>query len=330
MPFRSWCLMLAAVLATLALGVPALRYQVLAVHAPGLADAGLRKLGNVTVDAVAGGFLLSAPGDGKSRGLVWPLPLPEGSQAVRVEALVTLAAVGEGDQPWHRAMLSVRFIDAAGKGHERAVLMRGGSGVFAVDKLILLPLGNVGLEAAARLLRVGGALTVSDLRVSLLAERAWVPAAVAVLWAVWLLAFAALLVHWLRSAHHRLLLVVVFVGVLTAVMMPGDWRDVLQQWATTLLGWRPPDATGGGLSDYVHFSMFALLGAALTVARRDLRSGWLLAELVLLAVASEVVQVLVPGREAGWQDVALDAGGAVLGVALASLAINRVRRSGNA
>lgn len=314
MPFRSWCLMLAAVLATLALGVPALRYQVLAVHAPGLADAGLRKLGNVTVDAVSGGFLLSAPGDGKSRGLVWPLPLPEGSQAVRVEALVTLAAVGEGDQPWHRAMLSVRLIDGAGKGHERAALMRGGSGVFAVDKLILLPPGSVGLEAMARLLRVGGALTVSDLRVSLLAERAWVPAAVTVLWAVWLLAFAALLVHWLRTARQRWLLALVFVGVLAAVAMPGAWRDALQGWVIEWLGaWAPPTGQGG-LADYVHFAMFAGLGAALALARPDLRGVWLMAELALLAVASEVIQTLVPGREGGWLDIALDTSGALLGV----------------
>lgn len=321
MPFRSWWLMLAAIIATLALGVPALRYQVLVVHAPALADAGLRKLGDVSVDAVGGGFLLKAPDGAKTRGLVWPLALPEGSQALRVEAVVTLEAVGEGEKPWHRAMLSARMIDAGKKGHERAALMASGSGVFAVDKLIPLPPGSVELEAMARLLSVGGAMSVSNLRLSLLAERAWVPAAAAGLWLFWLLALAVFLLHWLRTAQHRLLLATVFIGVLVAVMIPGEWRNILQQWVTVVIGWRAPGAAGADLSDHVHFLMFALLGTALSVARHDLPVGRLLAELLLLAVASEVVQMLVPGREAGWGDVALDAGGAMLGV----LVVNLVR-----
>lgn len=319
MPFRSWWLMLAAIVATLALGVPVLRYQVLAVHAPALADVTMRRIGDVSVDAVAGGFLLKAPDGAKTCGLVWPLALPEGSQALRVEAVVTLEAVGEGEKPWHRAMLSARMIDANKKGYERAALMASGSGIFAVDKLILLPPGGVELEAMARLLSVGGAMSVSDLRLSLLAERAWVPAAVGGLGLLWLLAFAVFLFYWLRTARHRLLLAMVFIGVLVAVMIPGEWRNILQQWVTAAIGWNPPGAAGGGLSDYVHFAMFALLGAALSVARHDLHVGRLLAELGLLAVASEVVQMLVPGREAGWGDVALDACGAMLGVLVVNL-----------
>jgi VanZ family protein len=49
----------------------------------------------------------------------------------------------------------------------------------------------------------------------------------------------------------------------------------------------------------------------------------LLAGLLLLALATEVVQLLVPGREAGWLDVGLNIGGALLGVGLAQLGSRR-------
>jgi len=145
------------------------------------------------------------------------------------------------------------------------------------------------------------------------------------LWIVWLLAFGNLLVHWLHAARYRVALVLVFAGVLGAVVMPGEWRDFLQLHVTTAvhgwladwLGWSFPVAEGRGLSDYVHFLMFALLGMALALARPDLAVWRLIGGLILLGAATEVVQLLVPGREGGWQDVALDATGAVLGVLLA-------------
>lgn len=323
MPFRSWLLMLVAIAATLVLALPGVRYASLQVVEPSLLDQGMRRLGDPAVDALPGGFLLKAADAENTRGLEWSVPVIDAAVAVRVQADVVLLDVGEGEKRWHRAMISVRMLDAQKKASERVAFMGSGSQAMAVDTLILLVPDTAALQVMARLLRVPGEFSVSALRLSWLSERPWVPVAMLALSVVWLLAFAGLLIHWLHAARYRAALALVFVAVLAAVAMPGEWRDALQQWVSVwladLLGGPLPMLSGGGLSDYVHFAMFAALGGALALARRDLRAGWLLAELVLLAVATEVVQTLVPGREAGWLDIGLDAAGGLLGVLLVRL-----------
>lgn len=122
-------------------------------------------------------------------------------------------------------------------------------------------------------------MLVSDLRVSLLAEHVWVPVAMVGLWAASLLALAALLV-------------LVFVDVLVALAMPGVWRDALQGWLIKWLGAWVQSTGQGRVADYVHFALFAGLGAVLAVARPDWRWSRLILELLLLAAASEVIQSL--------------------------------------
>lgn len=314
--------MLAAIAATLLLTLPNVRYATLMSVTPLLSDDGARRLAEPDLLAVPGGFVLTAADTGKSRGVVWPLPVAAGAVAMRVQAQVELVAVGEGEKPWHRAMLSLRMVDEGGKGHERAAFAGSGTLVGSVDTVIMLVPEVVESQLSVRLLRVTGSMTVGDLRVFWLAERAWVPVAMLALSVLWMLAFGALLVHWLHAARYRWALVAVFASVLGAVVMPGEWRDVLQLHVTTVvhawladwLGWSFPVADGRGLSDYVHFLMFALLGLALALARPDLAVWRLVGGLILLGGATEVTQLLVPGRDAGWLDVALNVAGAVVGV----------------
>lgn len=318
--------------ATLLLNLPEVRYSTLASVTPTLADEGLRRLGEPVLTPLPVGFVLSAADSEKTRGLAWALPLADGAQAVRVEALVALDAVSEGEKPWHRAMLSVRMVDAQGKARERAAFIGAGTQAGAVDSVIPLVPEATELQLMARLLRVPGTFSVSELRLSWVVERAWVSPALLALWVLWLVAFGALLAHWLHAARYRAGLVLAFSLVLAAVVMPGEWRDVLQQqvtafvhqWLADWLGWSMPVSEGRGLSDYVHFLMFALLGAALAVARRDLAAWRLIGGLILLGAATEIVQFLVPGREGGWLDVGLDAGGAMLGVLMVRLRFMRM------
>ncbi|MDG3064859.1 VanZ family protein [Thauera mechernichensis] len=317
--------------ATLLLNLPEVRYSTLASVKPTLADEGLRRFGEPVLANLPDGFALSATNRDRTRGLAWALPMADGAQAVRVLAEVALDAVGEGEEPRHRAMLSVRMVDAQGKTHERAAFMGAGTQAGAVDSVILLLPETTELQLMAQLLRVPGTFSVSELRLSWLVERTWVSTALLALWVLWLVPFGALLAHWLQAARYRAELVLAFALVLAAVVMPGEWRDVLQQqvtmvlyqWLADWLGWSMPVSEGRGLSDYMHFLMFALLGAALAVARRDLAAWRLIGGLILLGAATEVLQFLVPGREGGWLDVGLDAGGAMLGVLMARLGFTR-------
>lgn len=322
--FYSWVLLAAAVAATLLLNLPEVRYVSLASVSPALVDEGVRRLGEPTISVLPGGLALSAADAVRTRGLAWPLPVVAESTAVRVRGELALADVGEGEKTWHRAILSIRTVDANAKARERTAFKGSGTRFQAVDEVILLPPETKEFQLMLRLLHVPGKFEVQDLRLDWLVERAWVPPAVLAMWVLWLLAFGALLAHWLHIARFRLALLLAFAGVVVAVTLPGEWRNALLQyvtpwvndWLLAWFDWRLPQVDGRGLSDYGHFLMFALLGAALSWARPDLSRGQLLAGLFLLAMATEVVQLLVPGREAGWLDVGFNAVGAFLGVML--------------
>lgn len=319
MPFRSWLLMLLAIVATLGLSLSGVRYASLAEVLPSLADETVRRVGNPAVDGVAGGFLLSAVDDRQHRGLIWTiLPVP-GALALRVRGEVVLDAVSAGGKRWERAHVAVRQMDAQKKAVERSVFAGSGSLVQHVDAVVPLQFDAVQVDLMARLLKVSGSMTVSGLRLDWLVERPWVPLAMLVLWVLWLLAFGDLMVRWLLGARYRPALILVFGLVLAAILMPGNWRDMLEMWVAGLLPVKPGGLGGLGLSDFVHFGMFLLLGLALALARPDVSPGWLLVDLVLLAAATEVVQLLVLERQASWADFAVDSLGAALGVLLAFL-----------
>ena len=333
--FLQLTVLVLAMAATLLLNLPEVRYVSLASVSPALVDEGVRRLGEPTISVLPSGLALIATDAVRTRGLAWPLPVVAESTAVRVRGELALADVGEGEKTWHRAILSIRTVDANAKARERTAFKGSGTRFQAVDEVILLPPETKEFQLMMRLLHVPGKFEVQDLRLDWLVERAWVPPAVLAMWVLWLLALGALLVHWLHIARFRPALVLAFAGVVVAVTLPGEWRNALFQyvtpwvndWLLAWFDWKLPQVDGRGLSDYGHFFMFALLGAALSVARPDLPAWRLLAGLLLLGLATEVVQLLVPGREAGWLDVGFNAGGALLGVVLVRL-VFRARGAG--
>ena len=86
------------------------------------------------------------------------------------------------------------------------------------------------------------------------------------------------------------------------------------------------------LFDAAHLPWFALLTVVLDAARRRYLAGLLvpfLLVLLLLAVGGELLQLTRAGREVGWQDVARNLAGALLGLAIGqALALRRWRRVG--
>ncbi len=174
--------------ATLLLNLPEVRYVSLASVSPALVDEGVRRLGEPTISVLPGGLALSAADAVRTRGLAWPLPVVAESTAVRVRGELALADVGEGEKTWHRAILSIRTVDANAKARERTAFKGSGTRFQAVDEVILLP-----------------------------------PAVLA-MWVLWLLALGALLVHWLHIARFRPALVLAFAGVVVAVFSATLWR----------------------------------------------------------------------------------------------------------
>jgi VanZ family protein len=73
-----------------------------------------------------------------------------------------------------------------------------------------------------------------------------------------------------------------------------------------------------------HFGLFAALGALLFWGRTDLDSRKLLVLLAALAGVTELMQLLVDGRQADWHDVVVD----LAGVGVGALSIAGLRRAG--
>ena len=105
----------------------------------------------------------------------------------------------------------------------------------------------------------------------------------------------------------------VFALVLFSVLLPAEWIGVLRHrwWWFTY----PLDRIESMQSavNLVHAILFLLLGIATHMALPSWRVGRVLLAILLLGVATELVQVLVPGRHPRWTEVLVDVGAGVLG-----------------
>lgn len=72
-----------------------------------------------------------------------------------------------------------------------------------------------------------------------------------------------------------------------------------------------------------HLALFAALGALLVIAADGRRAWLVLAALVAVAIADELLQAGLPGRVASVADLAADVVGAAVGVAAMAFAIAR-------
>jgi len=110
---------------------------------------------------------------------------------------------------------------------------------------------------------------------------------------------------------------VVFVGSMVPVpSSSGGGSDALGGALGALLDALP---AGIGLTDPFHLVGYAVLAALLVPVTREFRLGPLLAATVAVAFGFgiELVQAPIPWRSFAWGDVAVNAGGAVIGAAVA-------------
>jgi VanZ family protein len=111
----------------------------------------------------------------------------------------------------------------------------------------------------------------------------------------------------------RLLLVLLVLLVLLSVLLPNTgiaWMRENWAWFNRPMLWieRVDSAV-----NIVHAVLFLLLGMATRIALPHWPVGRVALALLLLGVATELVQLLVPGRHARISDVAVDLGAGMLG-----------------
>ena len=309
--------LLLAVMLTLWLTQHGVRFETLSHFSPSPWADGVRLYSQPAVSvlpAAPGAWRLAASDQKAHRGLSWQFAVPPGAQAVRVQARVEIADVIPGERYWERASVALRQVQATGKPRERSVFGETGTLTRQVDEVHPLLPEAESVQLLVRLLRASGSMEVHDLQLSFVAERPGMGWVVGGLWLVWVWGFASLGWAWLRGARNRWLPVVGAALVLSAVILPGAGRDALAQWLVSGLGLAPALVFHPMVNVVVHGLMFGLAAVLLALNRPDWSLPRGLAELGGLAVCSEVVQRLVPGRSAEGFDLGVDLVGVALGL----------------
>jgi len=150
----------------------------------------------------------------------------------------------------------------------------------------------------------------------------WIPAVVL---AAWIAVSVGGVWYLLRAAPLRYRLVVwgVLILLLLGMVLPPEWLQTVQQWVSQRLGRMSSVDIGGSAPMLAHIGLYAAFAASLLWARGDRHPVWPLLALAGFAVATELMQLLVDGRNADPMDVALNlsgiAGGAVIAWAMANL-----------
>jgi len=117
--------------------------------------------------------------------------------------------------------------------------------------------------------------------------------------------------------RHRLVVWAVLLLLLLAMVLPPDWLQAVQQWVVQRLGRVPRVDMGGSAPMLAHIGLYAAFAASLLWARGHRNPVWVLLALAGVAVATELMQLLVDGRNADPMDVALNLSGIAAGAVIA-------------
>ncbi len=321
-PLRIRVLLALLVLASVLLASPLLRYAALgsfsSCPAQDLLACSPQVSGKPDFALRGREVSVSAPDAAAVRGLAWRSARLDAAVAVRVSGFARGRDIGPLEKAGNEAQVLVvqkaegRFRSAA------SALLLGGTKDFPFDRVIPLLPGTDEISVVVRLVRVSGRLEVADLRVEWLEERAsarWLRYG---LLAVWGCVLGLLALSWMNHALSRACVILAFMLVLVGVLMPGDLRSQAEHWMLASFA-LPPINSGFAWSDLAHVSMFFLLAMVLSLVRPDFRPLQLLFDLLLLAAATEALQLFVEGRQAGFDDIGLDFLGSLLGIGAAQM-----------
>lgn len=130
-----------------------------------------------------------------------------------------------------------------------------------------------------------------------------------------------------RTRRYRLLALVSFFAILTALSLPGHWIVALQTWIHPWWPWPSSRLMSSNLpiDKLIHASLFAACAALFVRGWTSLKERWWLVcvLLILYGVVTELIQRVVPGRSATLGDLVADGVGVIIGVGAALLYLKR-------
>jgi VanZ family protein len=265
--------------------------------------------------------------EGKPGGqLRWERPPPDGLDKLRLVGRISVSGAAPEARPWQRAQL---FIVQPDENRRRRLFVARWTETVTdevFDRLVEIPDPTRPLWIELSLTPLSGQVMLHRLTVDGLATRPGIDESRLLVLTLWIALILATLWHIARPMAPRVrhalwfVLALLFIGILSP---PELLRGIKDLWAIL----KPPGpSTGPGLDVHMlgHFGLFAALGALLFWGRTDLDSRKLLVLLAALAGVTELMQLLVDGRQADWHDVVVD----LAGVGVGALSIAGLRRAG--
>jgi hypothetical protein len=316
---------------TLLLNNPALRFERVAPGFVNLPDgvsapADLPARGRLVWEPVPEGFLLRAE-DNRWAFVRWEQPSPHGLDKVRVIGEVSIGNVSPEVGPGKDARLVV--VQPDDNAPYRRAVARWSTPVIAqnFDRIMTIPDQTRPLWIELVLTPVSGEILLHRLTVDGLETRAAVEGLRWLLLAVWI---GLVLVTLWRLAHPMspplrsrfwIVLALLLAGILAPPELLSGGRDLL--WSLLFLD--PAIESSFDINAVGHFALFCALAVIVFQGRPEL--GWmhLAGLLIAFAGATELMQLLVDGRHADWQDIAVD----LAGIGAAALVVTLARRVGS-
>ena len=308
---------------TLAVSDTALRFERVAPGLLTLADGDPAELpggGALLRKPLAEGLALQAQGRQRA-GLRWERPAPQHLDKLRLAGSVTVNGGSPEARPWQRAQLHVVQPDLEHPTRRLVARWPAEATKERFDRLLTIPDPTRPLWIELTLTPLSGQVLLHRLEVDGLTTRPGIDALRWTLLAVWVAAALGTLGALARPMTPPLrfgvwtVLTVMLVGLLSPPELLQGIKDIV----AILLPQGPPRGATPDAHVLGHFALFGALAILLFWGRTDL--GWLrLAGLLaVLAGATELMQLLVDGRQADWHDVAVDLAGVGLAALLVAL-----------
>ncbi len=310
------------------------RYDV--VGAPLLADPafgseldGWRQAGSIVTDPDDASRILLESVDPADRTFLYKdLALPSGDLMLELRASVRSEGVAPGPEIWDRARIYLAQLDPQGqpRWEEDHVLfdIDGTTEVRNYRRTFAMPAEVTVARLGIELKNATGRLSVADIQLTPVQRTTLFLLAVGALlhgWAALTLYVGVKTFAGIESVRIKIALGVACVLAVIALMLPGDIHDFSTASIAARFGIDGVDVDLVG-----HGVMFALLAFLVRLGRPSdplwLHAGtW-----VLIAIASEVLQLFTVGRDPSFEDLMLDAIGILAGLTLAQM-VGLVRRS---
>jgi len=289
----------------------------------------------------AGVLSLTSLDSSKNVGIIQPITVRPELTLVRLSGIISSQQIKAGKKNWHKGRLLLASLDEHGKwlpvSHE-VISLTGNNPEQHYEHIFTISPAAKELRVTIQLNHCTGAMTARELSLRPVSQTPYHPWLKWSLLTLWLLFLLRMLTPPPGADHGRIMKFLVYAVaglIIVGTFMPSQYKEELKQTVenqsapiTGIAGKiikqdhqpselpHDPEYNIDKISHFAIFLLFALLRLRLVGPRRI---GQVLVEILILAGASELMQLYADGRSALLTDVVIDYSGGLFGIGLAGI-----------